>query len=166
MSMGSNSTSTHWVSPTSDIPLITLRAHSVHTQMKCGQCDQSHGGFSSDWVQSLSLQWHPWKRNGPCIQRITRKSTMTRIVLVEQEVESDRQWALRMESCRGHYIQNNPNSSWNAQLQEGRKKDVLKNISLSFHFASQLGLAPCLGTPCNELGYCPSLGLPALDGTL
>lgn len=144
-SIGSNSASTHWVSPTSDNPSITLRAHSVHTQMMCGQCDQSHGGLSSGWAQSLSLQWHPWKRNDPCIQRVTRKSTMTSIVLVDQEVESDRQLALRMESCRGNYIQNNPNSSWKAQLQEERKKGAL-NISLSFHTwrASQLEVLPAV----------------------
>lgn len=29
------------------------------------------------------------------------------------------------------------------------------------HFTTRRGLVPCLGTPCNEVGYCPSLELPA-----
>lgn len=33
-------------------------------------------------------------------------------------------------------------------------------ISYMTRFTTRRGLVPCLGTPCNELGYCPSLGLP------
>lgn len=161
MSTGSNSTSTHWVSPTSDIPSITLRAHSIHTQMKCGQCDQSHGGLSSDYRYNDTLgreMAHVYKGSQESLHWQescwwTKKVNPTGSELLGWSLAGETtykttQTAAGMLSCK--------------RKERRVFKDYFPLISYMTRLTTR-GLAPCLGTPCNELGYCPSLGLPALE---
>lgn len=58
-----------------------------------------------------------------------------------------------------------PKQQLECSVARGKKEGCSKYfplVSYMTHLTTR-GLAPCPGTPCNELGYCPSLGLPALE---
>lgn len=59
-----------------------------------------------------------------------------------------------------------PKQQLECSIARGKKEGCSEYFPLTSYmtcFTTRRGLAPCLGTPCNELEYCPSLGLPALE---